>query len=139
MALGQQTQTTVCRVGSINAGTDDERPVFVAPFKTTIRKIRFVSSSDVSADGTDYTTVDIQDKGSDGSGTDSVASFNTNSNDGDVSLTGFDPYEISVTYTLDKGNALSLKKSDSGAGQAFDEVLVEIVYEASPGLNWNDY
>lgn len=139
MAIGQSVKTSVVRVGNIAAGTADERPIFVAPHKTKIHKIKVVNASDITAGSTDYITVDFQDKGSDGSGTDSVAKFDTDSNNDNVSLTAFDPHVLKPEYDLAKDNSLTIKKSNTGAGKAFDQLAVIIVYEAAAGLNWNDY
>lgn len=132
----EKFKTITARVGSISAGTDDERPIFVAPCGCQLKKAYIVNASDISADGTDFTAVELQDKGSDGSGTDTIVSFDTDSNNDNVSLTGFDAHDFGSlsNNSLAKGDVVTIKKTDSGSGKAFDEAFVELVYVEKGGL-----
>lgn len=123
------------RIGSIAAGTDDERAVFVAPHDVIIEKIYLTVGTTVAAGATNYTTLSAQNKGADGTETDEMATINTDT--GETTLTAYVPTSLgSLSYsTLLKGEAISFKKVDTASGDALDEALVTIVYRASSGLS----
>lgn len=136
MAIGQDVKTVSVEVGTTAAGTDDEIPVFVAPHGTRLLKAYLVDGGGVTADATDYTTLSIVNKGSDGSGTDTVASFDTDSNGDNVSLTAFDAHDFGTlaNYSLSQEDVVTLKKADTASGQALTTATVVLVYESKPGL-----
>jgi len=123
------------RIGTIAAGTDDERAVFVAPHDVIIEKIYFTVGTTITAGATDYTTISFEKKGSAGTGTDELATFNTNT--GETTLTAYVPHNAGAlaNNAISKGEAISFKKADAASGDAVDEGLVTIVYKAQPGLN----
>ena len=123
------------RIGTIAAGTDDERAIFVAPHDVIIEKIYFTVGTTITAGATDYTTISFQNKGSAGTGTDELATFNTNT--GETTLTAFVPHNAGTlsNYSITKGEAISFVKTDAASGDAVDEGIVTVVYKAKPGLN----
>lgn len=135
MSVGIPTNEVSVRIGSIAAGTDDERPVFVAPHDVIIEKIYLTVATTIAAGATNFTTIDFQSKGADGTETDSLGSFDTDV--GNVTLTAFVPHAIKVLLNkkVNKGETISFKKSDTLTGKAIDEGLVTIVYKAAPGLH----
>ena len=137
MAIGQPTQTTTVRVGSISAGSDDELPVFVAPHDCVVQKIYASNASNLAAASTDYTTLSFENKGSDGTGTDEIASLNNNSDGDNQDFDEFDAVDFGTlaNNTLSKGDVVSFKKEDAESGSAIDEMAVTIVFEAQGGLN----
>lgn len=121
--------TTQVRIGSIAAGTDDERPVFVAPFDCELTQVNLVNATAIATDDTNYTTITIRDKGADGTADNQIASLATNSD-------AFSAMDAKSMGTLDAthklltaGDVVSFKKADSGTGQAIDEMLVMISYK----------
>jgi len=123
------------RIGTIAAGTDDERTVFVAPHDVIIEKIYFTVGTTIAAGATNFTTISFQNKGTAGSGTDELATFNTDT--GETTLTAFVPHNAGTltNRTVTKGEAVSFVKVDAAAGDAVDEGIVTIVYKAQPGLH----
>lgn len=123
------------RIGTIAAGTDDERVVFIAPHDVIIEKIYFTVGTTIAAGATNFTTIDFQSKGTAGSGTDSLASFDTDT--GNVTLTAFVPHDVGTLSNnfIKKGESISFDKADTASGDAVDEGVVTIVYRAQPGLN----
>lgn len=123
------------RIGTIAAGTDDERTVFVAPHDVIIEKIYFTVGTTIAAGATNFTTISFQNKGTAGTGTDELATFNTDT--GETTLTAFVPHNVGTisNKSVTKGESISFKKVDAGSGDAVDEGLVTIVYRAKPGLN----
>lgn len=137
MPLGKLLHSTVVRIGSVAALTDDERPLFVAPFDCTVKAVKVVVATTIADDATDYLTFDFQNKGSAGIGTDSLASFDTDTNGDAVDLTAFVPHDVGSlsNASLSKGESVSVKWTNTGgSGVALDELAVLVVYEAKPGL-----
>lgn len=123
-------------IGTISAGTADEVPVFTAPYGCYIEEAYVTNGSDITADGTNYITLDLQNKGSDGSGTDSLASFDTDSNNDNVSLTGFDAHDFGdlSNNSLSKGDTITIKKTEGGSGQDIDVANVTLVIKPKAGF-----
>jgi hypothetical protein len=135
-SIGKQTHVITCKIGTIAAATSDEVPIFVAPFDCVIEKVYITNAAALAAHATDYTTLDIQSKGSAGSGTDSLASFDTATGGDNISLVAFVPYsfgDLSNTE-ITKAEAVTLKKTDAGGGVATDEARITIVYVPQAGL-----
>lgn len=128
-------QEVSVRIGTIAAGTDDERCLFVAPHDVIIEKIYVTVGTTIAAGATNYTTISFQNKGSAGTGSDELVTFNTNA--GEITLTAFVPHNSGVlaNNSISKGEAISFKKVDAASGDAVDECLVTVVYRAEAGLN----
>lgn len=127
--------TNQVRIGTIASGTDDERVVFVAPHDVIIEKIYFTVGTTIAAGATNFTTISFQNKGTAGSGTDELATFNTDT--GETTLTAFVPHDAGSlsNFSISKGESVSFKKVDAASGDAVDEGVVTIVYRSQPGLN----
>ena len=127
--------TNQIRIGTIAAGTDDERTVFVAPHDVIIEKIYFTVGTTIAAGATNFTTISFENKGTAGSGSDELATFNTNT--GETTLTAYVPHNAGSlsNNVIEKGEAVSFLKTDAASGDAVDEGVVTIVYRAVPGLN----
>ena len=114
--------------GTTAAGTDDDIAVFTAPFDCEIISANVVNATTAAADGTDYLTLTLTDKGSAGSGSDAIATITTAT----VALTAFktrDMSTISATHgLLSEGDVVSLAKTHANAGVATDclQVFVTI-------------
>lgn len=123
------------RIGTIAAGTSDERSVFVAPHDVIIEKIYFTVGTTIAAGATDYTTISFESKGTAGTGTDELGTFNTNT--GETTLTAYVPHNVGTlaNNSISKGEVISFKKTDAASGDAVDEGIVTVVYRARPGLN----
>ena len=123
------------RIGTIAAATSDERAVFIAPHDVIIEKIYFTVGTTIAAGATDYTTISFENKGSAGTGSDELATFNTNT--GETTLTAYVPHNAGTlaNNTVSKGEAISFKKTDAAGGDAVDEGIVTIVYRAQSGLH----
>ena len=138
MGVAIATQSTQVRIGTIAAGTDDERTVFVAPFDCVIDKIYFTVGTTIAAGATNFTTITFESKGAAGSGTDALGTFNTNT--GETTLTAFVPHNVGTLANnkILKGLAVSFDKADAASGDAVDEGVVTIVYRAVSGLHQFD-
>lgn len=123
------------RIGTIAAGTDDERTVFVAPHDVIIEKIYFTVGTTIAAGATNFTTISFQNKGTAGSETDELSTFNTDT--GETTLTAFVPHNTGTlaNNSIAKGESISFVKVDAASGDAVDEGLVTIVYKAQAGLH----
>jgi len=114
--------------GTTGAATDDDIAVFTAPFDCEILSANVVNAATAAADATDYLTLTLTDKGSDGTGTDAIAAITTAT----VALTAFDARDmgiISATHgLLSEGDVVSLAKTHANSGVATDclQVFVTI-------------
>lgn len=125
------TYMAIGKFGSVAAGTDDERPVFVAPYNCELTSVQLVNASAIATDDTNYTTISLVNKGSDGTANNTIASIN-NGGSG-TAFSAFDAVSIgSLNAThklLSTGDVVTLKKVDSGSGTATDEMIVMISYK----------
>lgn len=137
-ALAVQTQIAQARIGTIAAGTSDERAIFVAPVDCEILKAYLTVGTNVPAGATNFTTFTLRAKGSAGTGTASLASFNTDA--GQTSLTAFVPHSFGSLSNngIVKGQTVTLDKVDSGAGDLMDEGLITIVWKPKEGLRQHE-
>ena len=111
--------------GTLGAGVDGEKAVFVAPGALTLAYLRLVNGADVAASGVNYTTLDLVNKGTDGTGTLAIATFDGTSD----SFTSFAAFAKTVTTALTKGTVLSLRKTDTGSGAGVTDLLVQVAYK----------
>jgi len=114
--------------GTVAAGTDDERPVFSAPFNCELISISVINVATIAASTTAEVKFDFQDKGSDGTGTTSIVSLSTDT----TSITAFNTHSVGTlgsAKALSSGDVVSLKTTHDGAGTATDEMLVVITYK----------
>lgn len=124
---------TATYIGSIAAGTDFEHPIFVAPLPCVITDVQITTSTDITQSDTDYNTYDVQDKGSDGTGTDSIVSATTKATGG-IDVNDFDATSlgtVSATHSeLAADDVVSFKKTHAGAGQAAPDLTVFVTWKA---------
>lgn len=115
--------------GTTAAGTDDDVPVFRAPFDCEILSAHVINGSDLAASGSVYLTLTLTDKGSAGTGSDSIASITTAS----TGFTGFlarSMGTISSTHgLLSEGDVVSLVKTHASTGSATDVMQCVIRYK----------
>jgi len=126
----------IVKIGTIAAGTSDERPIFCAEGTNGCFMMDFilVNAADMTAGGTDYTTLAIIDKGSDGTGTDVMTDIDTNTAGDNQSLADFDALsmagvdDLNSYQTLPLDDILSFQKTDTAGGLATDEMMMTIRY-----------
>jgi hypothetical protein len=93
-----------------------ERAIFKAPAACTVSEVIVVPDSDIGQ-ATDYMTLDVQDKGADGTGTTSIGSLNVNSEHTIEGMVGLDLVETDATVA--SARVLSIKKTVTASGQAW--------------------
>ena len=116
--------------GSISAGTDTEKPVFVAPNACRLTDLTLINSAALAIDGTDNTKLELINKGFDGTGTTVLATFDNATE----AFVAFDAVIKSISGQVDlaAGDVLTLKKTDTGVGAATDELFVAVSYSPIP-------
>jgi hypothetical protein len=123
-------QISITKCDTVAAGTDEELPIFVAPFDAFLRKISIVNDVTVAIAGTNYVTISFQRKGSAGSGTDEIASMTTNT--GGTALTARVAVDVgaldNVYRYIPKGTAVTYKRVHAGTGKATTNPLFAIEY-----------
>lgn len=140
-SLGTVKQIDTTRIGTIAAGTSDERIVFVAPYDCVIKNIYMTNAAALAAHASNYTTFNFENKGAAGSGTDNIAEFTTASGGDNASFTAFLPLNVAdqtgVTFantSITKGQAITLTKTDAASGVGTDNMNVSICFVPQAGL-----
>lgn len=111
--------------GSVNAGTNVDKPIFVAPSACQLVSMSLVNATNITANAMNFTKLELVNKGANGSGTAIIAIY-----DGAVdSLTAFDVFVRDAVTVLNGGDVLSLRKTDSGAGAAVTDLLCAIRFK----------
>ena len=112
-------------VEDIAAGTF-EKSIFTAPFNCIVKDVKVVPDGDIGQ-ATNYMTLDVQNKGADGTGTTSIGLLAVNSTNKIEGFVGVDL--VSTDAEVTEGHSLSLKRTVTGDGQAFPGGLVIVKYE----------
>ena len=115
--------------GTVSAGTGAERPVFVAPVACRLGSLHLVNGATLAAHGTNYTRLELVNKGASGVGTTVLATFDGSTE----SFTAFDAVIKTVgAIDLAAGDVLSLKKTDFSAGALVTDLLVQVGFKPVP-------
>lgn len=126
-----ERRTVETKFGTIVGGTDDERPVFVAPHPCEIVAASLVNASAIALDATDYETLTLRDKGAAGGDDNEIGSITTTT--GGQVFAAFDEVAFSTIDAdhriLAEGDVVTLKKVHSGSGAGVDEMLVKLEYK----------
>ncbi len=117
-------------VGTVAAGTDAEKPVFVAPNACRLSDLKLVNSAALAIDAVDNTKLELINKGADGTGTTVLATFDSATE----AFVAFDAIVKAISGPVDlvAGDVLSLKKTDTGTGAAGTELFVAVSYSPIP-------
>lgn len=107
------------------AGDTFERAIFKAPSDGTIVDVVVVPDSDIGQ-ATNFMTLDVQNKGADGTGTDSIGSRAVNSTNTIEGMVGVDL--VSTSADIDAGEVLSLKKTVTADGQVWPGGMVQVKF-----------
>lgn len=100
-----------------------EKAIFKAPDGGLIKDVTVIPDSSIGQ-ATNYMTLDVQDKGANGSATDSIGSLAVNSSNVITGMVGTDLVTSNAAIATDR--VISLKKSVTLAGQVFPGGLVKI-------------
>ena len=124
-------ETISAYIGTIAAGTTDERAIFSPDRKTIINSAYIINASDITQNDTDYDTLSIVDRGSDGSTTNTITTVNTKTTGG-VAILDFDAMSLGTVSTthmiLAAHDVVTFKKTHTSNGQGLDEARVIINY-----------
>lgn len=120
------TEHMQVRVPADSAATDAwEVAVFKAPSDGSIEDVIAVPDSDIGQ-ATNFMTLDVQNKGTDGTGTDSIGSRAVNSVNTVEGMVGEDL--VTTDADIDEGEVLSLKKTVDGDGQSWPGGIVQVKF-----------
>jgi len=126
--LGVERITVPVKASFATAGTADEYPAFRAPYAAKVTAVRYVPETAITADGTNYSTLSAENKGTDGTGTDEICSFAFDTATTD-DVAAFDEKALTLTSTaadllLAAGEVVSVKKAVDGTGIALDGIVI---------------
>lgn len=109
-----------------------EFPVFTAPKKCQILKLGItIDDGAITGDASDYMTLQFQNKGADGTGTDVMAqkAFTLG-----VDVAAFDHLDFGTISNadLEEGDVISLQKINTANGMGSPDLLVQVKYKVIP-------
>jgi len=123
----------IVRIGNNAAAADDEVPAYIAEGRCRVKAASIVVSATVTAHDTNYATLSLQNKGSDGTGTDEIASIQTTITAGTGDIAAFDAESmgaIDENYSaLEPGDVVSFKIAHAAAGVDLDDLTLQLVVE----------
>ena len=137
MGLDIQPNTSVCYLGAFTGSTGTELPCFVPEVAVRIVAIYLIDITGVTANGTNYGTATVTNKGTTGSGTASVASRATDTTSTD-DIDSFASWAITLSTTqanleIAAGEALAFKWTEAGTGQDLGGAAVAVHYAIGSG------
>lgn len=105
-------------------------PIWHAPFDAKIRDIVVIWGDDLTGNVTDYTRVTVTDRGTDGTGSTTLATVNYNSG----AVTGYDAYALydPATYdAVDSGTVISIELIAVSSGENMPPAAIFVSYEGA--------
>lgn len=117
---------TIAVLGQATAGTADEWSGLVMPFRGRVTAVKWVPAAAVTADGTNYTTVNLRNRGTDASGSDLVASRSYIANNSTAFVPETMTLGASALRDVDEGDVLTVSKVNTGTGLALPDGVVQV-------------
>ncbi len=102
-----------------------EMAIFKAPSDCVVTAVIVVPDSDIGQ-ANNYMTLDVQDKGADGTGTTSLGLLAVNGTNTIDGMVGEDL--VTTNKSVSAGRVLSLKKTVAASGQAWPGGFVKVIY-----------
>lgn len=118
-------ESETLRLPADSASDTWEKTIFKAPYACTISEIFVIPDGNIGQ-ATNYMTLDAQNKGAAGDGTDSIGSRAVNSTNTIAGFVGVDL--VSTDASLVIGAKVNLKKTVAASGQAFPGGLIIVKY-----------
>lgn len=115
--------------GHATAGTADQFVLGKVPFDATVTAVYFTAAAGVSGAATNNFQLDVRNVGSDGTGTDDLASLEFASG---TDATAFEPVAITLDSALvavTAGDVLVARKVVNGTGLAMPDGVVTVEFE----------
>lgn len=122
---GSQERTFTIQV-NVTGDAAKEVPVLVSPMDLYLKSATFTQQTTIPTHATNGRTLQLRDKGANGSGTTAAGSIFSVLTGGDnLPLTAFVDQDIKATngYKLAAGNVLALNVTDDGTSPALDGIL----------------
>ena len=109
-----------------------EFPVFIAPKKCKVLALGIaIDNEAITGDDTDYMTLQFQNKGADGTGTDVMAEKAFTAG---VNVAAFDHLDFGTISNadLEEGDVISLQKINTANGMGSPDLIVSVKYKIVP-------
>ena len=103
--------------------------VFKAPFSCKLHAVYLTPAANVTGQATNYTNVNLINRGTDGDGTTELSSIDFNA--ASATMTAYVPkalYSSSDGVSLDEGTVLTIELEKVASGLLLPAMLVDIVY-----------
>lgn len=116
--------------GQATAGTDDDWVVFVAEQNVTVTAAKLVPNAAITADGSNYFTLTLTNKGAAAAGSTAVATRAWSA----TNSVAFVAESMTLSSTaadlnVASGEVLDLKRTHTGTGLAMPDMYVELRYK----------
>lgn len=116
-------------IGTISASSD-EMPCLVAGTNLEILSAHIVDTTGITANDTNYWTIAMKNKGSGGTGTDSICSVTTKTSDsgGTGNIAAFDAQSLGAITNglLNKGDVASITATKASSAPDTDNMLLVV-------------
>ena len=116
------------RIPASIAGDIFEKAIFSAPEACTITKVGIISDTTLTGQDTNYATIKLVDKGSDGSGTDVIGSRDYTLGNNATAFDLDDNYGVLANTSLVAGDVVSIKKEITLTGLATPDLVAIVEY-----------
>ncbi len=125
-------ETVVCRLGSVEATTDDELPVFRAASMGCFLHAYLINQADITQSDTEYIELELLNKGTNGSGSAQVFDIDTKATGG-VAITAFGNTSMGTPDSTNKyfieDETVSFKKTSYGTtSRALSHAMLRLDY-----------
>ncbi|GLY55215.1 hypothetical protein [Lentzea sp. NBRC 102530] len=127
--VGDQT-LTIPVLGQSTAGNADEWSGVKVPFRCRIVAARWIPAAAVTADGSNYFTLNLRNRGSDGSGSNLPASRSYAATNSTAFVSEDMTLGASGIRNLAEGDVLTVSKVNTGTGLACPDGVVQVTVQA---------
>jgi len=107
-----------------------EVAAFVAPFKCAVRKVTTVAGAAVTGTATNYRSLVLYNRGTDGTGVTELARRNYSAGTDSAKADEENLYAPTEPLVIDAGTVLALENALTGTGLALPNFLVKVYFDA---------
>jgi homospermidine synthase len=121
-------ERTFCVSISVAADAADEVAILVSHQDLYIKEAYFIPNATLAEHATNFRTVQLRDKGTDGTGTTAVSAIHSTETGNEGGFTAFVDQDLVATegYKLNAGQVLAFNVTDDGTTVLFDGTVVVV-------------
>jgi len=122
-----RARTIEVGIAAVPAGSSTELPIWNAPFRCKVIRVGVVPATAVTGADTNYMTLSVVNKGSDGTGTAAIASKDYTAGK-NIAQFDYDSLGPVSNNLLRKNDTLTFKKAETGTGMGMPDLVVVVEY-----------